>query len=588
MALYDDILPDSAKRKYSSNVYDNKVAGNRTNSRYSDSGTSTMGGTVNELAANLENNDGPMKGFTLETDDDAPTNTCKINTAGDDWGHLMDDDGKAIVTTKDAFCRTSYFAMDRGVQVYQGYDWYFPVVKSGYYGCIQCNADVGCANCFSCYNVEYTGESCPSGCYGACTSGCTAGCTSGCTAGCTASETAGCTEGCTTACTASCVSGCTTACTDCDGSEYTWENPDTGETCEGCDSCTSCDSCDGCVGDEVSEDTPENPFHCENCADDCFSCNADCNSCTACTSCNGDVGQQECRNNTSCTSACTNGCTTGCTANCTANCTSNVCGGCDGSCQNNQNGMVCKLVVIKQCHQGVTCDGSEVSALAGCKISVTCTNNNAEIYECTSRVSPCKTQDVDYEVCTLLTTGATIQCSGNCNTAYHSSTSGPCILIHDVVTVGSVGDPTCDSCVEACTACNDGCNASCDGACTGCDVCDSCVGCVDGCAACDGCTTGCFGSCTSGCAGGCTASCVGSCTTCTGCASQTGCSGCTGGCTAGCTAGCTSGCTSSCTGCDGCTTGCTSGCTGGCVTGSTSSPCAGGCISCVGCIGGYV
>lgn len=582
MALYDEILPDSAKRKYSSNVYDNKVAGNRTNSRYSDSGTEKMGGTVNSLAADLENNDGPMKGFTLETDDKVPTNTCKINTAGDDWGHLMDDDGKAIVTTKDAFCRTSYFAMDRGVQVFQGYDWYFPVVKSGYYGCLQCNTDVGCANCFACYNEEYSGESCPSGCYGACTSGCTAGCTTGCTANCTASETAGCTAGCTTACTAACVSGCTTACTDCD-SEYTSENPDTGETCTGCDSCTSCDACDGCVGDEVSEDTPDNPFHCENCADNCFGCNADCNGCTSCTSCNGNVTQQECRNNTSCTSACTAGCTTGCTANCTASCTGSYCGGCAGDCQNYQNGAaVCDNLVGLHCWVNVDCGGQKVSFFGGCDYGeVSCDNNNANTHECSKgKVSDCPS-GVDYYWCQGWTTWRA--CTGNCNT----NTYTYIVCNNNIATVESF-DPTCDSCVDACTACVDGCNASCDGACTGCDACDGCVGCVDGCAACDGCTTGCFGSCTSGCAGGCTAGCALGCTACTGCASQTGCSGCTGGCTTSCASGCTTGCTSGCTGCDGCTTGCTGGCTGGCVAGATSSPCAGGCISCVGCIGGYV
>lgn len=574
MALYDEILPDSAKRKYSSNIYDNKVAGNRTNSRYSDSGTQKMGGTVNNLAADLENNDGPMKGFTLETDDTTPTNSCKINTAGDDWGHLMDDDGKAIVTTKDAFCRTSYFAMDRGVQVLQGNNWYFPVVKSGYYGCIQCNNDVGCVDCFACYNEEYSGESCPSGCYGACTSGCTAGCTSACTATCVGVVTPGCYEGCTTACTAACVSGCTTACTDCDGSEYTWENPETGEECEGCDSCTSCDSCDGCVDSDVSEE-----YHPDPQPSPC-----DCNSCTNCTACNSDIAQQECRNNTSCTSACTAGCTTGCTANCTASCTSNVCGGCAGACQNNLNGLGdgCLIRVAGQCNDNVTCNGGTVSALGGCyEGEVSCDNNNAETVGCTGRVTrPCSSQNVDYEHCNILT-AQWIACTGNCNTS--SFDNQICL-----VDVSDVNDPTCDNCVKACTACDGGCNASCDGACTGCDACDGCVGCDAGCAACDGCTTGCFGSCTTGCAGGCTAGCALGCTACTGCASQTGCSGCTGGCTTSCASGCTTGCTSGCTGCDGCTTGCTSGCTGGCVTGSTSSPCAGGCISCVGCIGGYV
>lgn len=580
MALYDEILPDSAKHKYSSNVYDNKVAGNRTNSRYSDSGTKKMGGTVNSIAADLENNDGPMKGFTLETDDNAPTNSCKINTAGDDWGHLMDDDGKAIVTTKDAFCRTSHFSMDRGIQVLQGNDWYFPVVKSGYYGCIQCNNDVGCVDCFACYNEEYSGESCPSGCYGACTSGCTSGCTAACTATCVGVVTPGCYEGCTLACTAACVSGCTTACTDCD-SEYTHCDTETGEEepCEGCDSCTSCDSCDGCVDSNVSEeDHPDpQPSPC------------DCNSCTNCTSCNGNVTAEQCRNNTSCTSACTAGCTAGCTAN---NTSSNTCGGCNGTCQNNLNGLDgCILAVDQECYQNVDCHGT-VTWAGGCKKGVvTCDNNNANTYDCgTSTVTrPCSSQNVDYEACKLVTLGGWVICSGNCNTGEYSfnctdgehSSMGECDGSVEIIT-----DPTCDKCVKACTACDGSCNASCDGACTGCDACDGCVGCHDGCAACDGCTSGCFGACTSGCAGGCTSGCDGGCTACTGCASQTGCSGCTGSCQ-GCD-GCTTGCTSSCTSCDGCTSGCTGGCTGGCVAGATSSPCAGGCISCVGCIGGYV
>lgn len=567
MALYDDIIEKKNTRPLSAHIVDNKIKSNTSYQKSNDiEGIIETAAQYWEEGGKYENKE-PVVGVALESSENGVTQTCAINTAGDDFPHLLyDDTGYSFLTEKDAICKTSAFTVDRGIKIFQKDDWYFPIIGYTDYAsrCLNCNNNAGCDICNACYNGVVDCFGCTTGCTSNCTSGCTSGCTTGCTATCVGVVTPGCYEGCTLACTAACVSGCTTACTDCD-SEYTHCDTETGEEeepCEGCDSCTSCDSCDGCVDSNVSEeDHPDpQPSPC------------DCNSCTNCTSCNGNVVQEHCKNDTVC-SSCTAGCTDGCTNGCNGGCT--TCNACTTACQNNLNGVgdgCIALVDQRECNQNVDCHGT-VTWTGGCKKGVvTCANNNAAIYECDSEVfQPCSSQNVDYEACKLLTSW--VACTGNCNT--NSFTTETCLAGLTIST-----DPTCDTCVESCTSCDGSCASSCNSGCTGpCTACNA--GCTASCAAgcTSGCTSGCTGSCTSGCTASCT-NCAG-CTNCTGCASQTGCSGCTGGCT-----NC-DGCTTSCTGCDGCTTGCASGCTSGCTqctTGCTGGTghCTGLCFGCAG------
>lgn len=601
MALYDNILENKNKKVNSANVKENKLFGNtapvnnldHTIYPYSGSDANEVNNTLNtRWDANMKpsqyvDQDIQGAGIIMETEDEPITHQCAINTSGDNFGHISDPTGIPIITTKDITCRTSFFTIDLGIQVYQENDWYFPIVQYALNGgCIQCNNNVGCEKCNGCYNRAYSGSECPR-CNSACTSGCTTGCTAANTSGMCANCDAGCVgcdncnAGCTTACTASCVSGCTTACTDCD-LEYTSENPETGETCTGCDSCTSCDSCDSCVGGNVDHEI----YWCTQCDSHCVGCDGSCNTCTACTSCDGNVAEEQCKNDTSCQSACTNGCAEGCTTAQVSTCLE-CRGGCNNTCQNNQNGVGdgCKLMVSQDCINNVTCNGQTVSWYGGCSEgNVSCDNNNAGEYDCPNTVTrPCSS-GVDYEVCKTLTADW-IQCVGNCNTGNYNQIT--CII--NTSADDATDDPTCNDCNGSCTTC-DGCVTSCNESCNGCDTCNGCVGCDGGCASCDGCTTACQGcttTCVSGCASGCQ-SCVGSscvscdggcyqtCVGCTSCAAETTCSGCTTAC-------------QSCTECDGCTaaTSCT-GCTTLCMT--CASPdvcftCARSCTSCDGSVG---
>lgn len=592
MALYDNILENKSKKVNSANVKENKVFGNTTPVNnldhtiypYSGSDANEVNNTLN---TRWDTNMKPTQyvyqdiqgaGIIMETEDEPITYQCAINTSGDNFGHISDPTGIPIITTKDITCRTSFFTIDLGIQVYQGNDWYFPIVQyalSG--GCIQCNNDVGCEKCNGCYNRAYSGPSCLR---------CDSGCTSGCTTGCTTANTAGCIDcydgcvdcdscnaGCTTACTATCVTGCTAACTDCDA-EYTHcDGETTEETCEGCDSCTSCDGCDGCVGTDVDQEI----FWCLECDSHCRGCNGDCNDCTTCTSCNGNVTEEKCKNDTSCQSSCTNGCAEGCTTATVSTCIE-CRGGCNNTCQNKLNGLSdCVLLVAMDCYDNVTCLGNTTFCTEG---EVTCDNNNAQTVECSNKVTrPCSSQNVDYEHCSLLT-ATWIVCVGNCNTNAFGGQNGQ---------VGKDSDPTCNGCNGTCTTC-DGCVTSCNESCNGCDTCNGCVGCDGGCAGCDGCTTACqtcTATCISGCASGCQ-SCVGTscvscaggcyqtCVGCTSCASETTCSGCTTAC-------------ETCTSCDGCTsvticTGCTTSCMT-CASPSVCATCARSCTSCDGSVG---
>lgn len=590
MALYD--LPLERKTYNGAVVKENVINGNATANYNTDSnGNKPWGNDCDEYVAAPNNrlaetwNDkGDDKAIRLESSQHPNKQECIINTSNSTWGKVIAPDNVPFITEKDALCKTSWFTADMGVQFYQEDDWYHPITQIGWYSCLQCNLDVGCGNCNNCYNHEFTGEWCPR-----CDSGCTSGCTDGCTAAATSAciGYSPCIEGCTSACTASCVTGCTDACTDCDA-EYAHCDTETGEEepCEGCDSCTSCDSCDGCVGNNVDGEV----YWCQNCDGGCVGCNGACNSCTACTNCDGNVTEERCKGELTCTNSCTNGCV-GCTTACTS-CT--ACNGCNGQCQNNQNGLKdsCTLNVDNACNTTVACIGEVKCKMftlrETCEVEVKCSNNNAVVFDgCETEIDSCPLEFIDYgndewSYCTQVTTDVHL-CKGNCNTNSYSKAGwkdGEYVLEEGT-------DPTCDGC-DGCTNCDGACT-NCDG-CNGCDTCDGCVGCDGGCASCAGCTEGCnscTGSCASTCASGCASGycgncaatcasgCYNSCAGCTACASETGCSGCTGGCT------------SSCTGCDGCTGGTScSGCTTSCMTCASPSVCATCARSCTACDGG--
>ena len=179
------ILENKNKKVNSANAKDNKLFGNtapvpnfsHTLYPYEDA-ANEVNNVVNtrwdtyQKTSQYVDTDIQGAGVIMETEDEPITHQCEINTSGDNFGHISDPTGIPIVTTKDITCRTSFFTIDMGVQVYQENDWYFPIVVYALNGgCIQCNNNVGCEKCNGCYNTTYTGSECPR-CNGACTSGC--------------------------------------------------------------------------------------------------------------------------------------------------------------------------------------------------------------------------------------------------------------------------------------------------------------------------------------------------------------------------------------------------------------------------------
>jgi hypothetical protein len=405
MALYDDILENKNKKVNSANVKENKVFGNtapvnnyeHTIYPYEDYANEVN----NTLNTRWDNNMKPSQyvdqdiqgaGMILETEDEPITHQCEINTSGDNYGHISDPTGIPIVTTKDITCRTSFFSIDLGVKVYQGDDWYFPIVQHALNGgCIQCNNNVGCEKCNACYNTIYTSSECQQ---------CNNSCTNGCAEGCTTAQVAGCLEcrgGCNNTCqnhqnglddgckayvsiecyqSVSC-QGSIGALGGCGKGVVTCANnnaniPGTTRPCssqnvdyEACKNVTSWVVCKGnCNAGEYS-----GPNDCDNAIE--ILNDPICNDCNSCTVCDGCV--------TSCDTTCTScdscdgcvGCNGGC-ANCVG-CTS-VCVNCDSVCASGCQGtcVSCVSTCVDSQHCTSNCFSGGVSSCSYCRDNTGC------------------------------------------------------------------------------------------------------------------------------------------------------------------------------------------------------------------------